>query len=202
MSDDQTRPTDARPTGAPNQAASGAAAPAERREAGAPPAGAPLPAEHGPERRICIVRPAMFRAHPFKYLLIAVLFLGGLAGVVTSFIAEPSTTNQILRWAGGLVALAAAVWWTTWWLSATVAIRLEITNKRTIRHEGIVRRSSTEVLHDHVRSVDIDQSVVQRILNTGFIGIDSAGQDDIEIRIQDVPTPYRIKSIIDRYREM
>jgi len=169
----------------------------------APRQGAHLPSDAGPEQRICIVRPAMFRAHPFKYLLIAVLFLGGLAGVVASFITgEPGATRQIIRWGGAVLAAVGAIWWLSWWISTTVSIRLEITNKRTIRHEGIIRRSSTEVLHDHVRSVDIRQSVVQRMLNTGYLGIDSAGQDDVEITIEDVPTPYRIKSIIDRYRTM
>jgi uncharacterized membrane protein YdbT with pleckstrin-like domain len=53
-----------------------------------------------------------------------------------------------------------------------------------------------------VRSVDIDQNFVQRIFRVGYIGIDSAGQDGIEIEIRDIPGPYEIKRLIDQYRKM
>ena len=58
------------------------------------------------------------------------------------------------------------------------------------------------MLHDHVRSVDITQTFADRMLNVGYIGIDSAGQDGIEIEINDIPRPYDVKAIIDRYRRM
>jgi hypothetical protein len=58
------------------------------------------------------------------------------------------------------------------------------------------------VLHNHVRSVDIQQNFLQRILNVGSVGVDSAGQDEIEIIVHDLPTPFKVKEIIDRYRKM
>ena len=99
-------------------------------------------------------------------------------------------------------ALFGVGWMVQWWVATYFWIKITITNKRTIRHEGIIRRHSTEVLHDHVRSVDIRQSFVQRLFNVGYIGIDSAGQDGIEIEIRDIPRPYDIKKTIDRYRTM
>jgi len=153
----------------------------------------------GPEEKICVVHPAMFRAHPGRYLLLVLLFIGGIAGLITGFVKEPYAW---LRFVGGPALLAAVIWWFWWWFFSTVCVKLEITNKRSIRQEGFVRRSSTEVLHDHVRSVDITQSVMQRMLNVGYIGIDSAGQDGIEIEIGDIPRPYDVKAIIDRYRRM
>lgn len=156
------------------------------------------------ERPIVTVRPAMFRAHPFRYLLLVLLFIGGVTLAVLSFIKRPegSATQPWMLWPGLLMTAAAAIWWFVWWLASTVWMRLEISNKRTVRHEGIVRRHSTEVLHDHVRSVDISQSFVQRIFNVGYIGIDSAGQDGIEIEVRDIPSPYEVKEVIDQYRRM
>ncbi len=160
--------------------------------------------EEGPERDICVIRPAMFRAHPFKYLLILLILLGGLAMVVLSFIksAEDKTINPMWMYPGLLVVLIALAWWIQWWVATTLWIKVAISNKRTVRHEGIIRRHSTEVLHDHVRSVDINQTFVQRIFDVGYIGIDSAGQDGIEIEVRDIPSPYKVKEIIDRYRDM
>lgn len=173
------------------------------RSAGGPAAAAPARAagaEDETERNLCVVRPAMFRAHPFRYALIVVLAVGGLVGGI----AIPRTEG-IWDWLSlpcYLASIAAIGWFGAWWLASHLWIKVTISNKRTVRYEGIIRRHSTEVLHDHVRSVDINQNFVQRLLNVGYIGIDSAGQDGIEIEIRDIPGPYEVKKIIDQYRAM
>ena len=101
-----------------------------------------------------------------------------------------------------LIGIVGLIWWIGWWLATHWWIKLTVSNKRTIRQEGIIQRHTTEVLHDHVRSVDIQQTLLQRILNVGTVGIDSAGQDDVEIIIGDIPDPYEVKKIIDTYRKM
>lgn len=151
------------------------------------------------EHLIRTVRPAMFRAHPFRGLLVSLFIFGGGA------VAIASLTSMIFAWAaipGIVVCVIGVIWWIAWWIKTTLWIRVEVTNKRTVRYEGIVRRASTEVLHDHVRSVDIQQGLTQRLFNVGYLGIDSAGQDGIEIEIGDIPSPYQIKQIIDKYRSM
>ena len=178
-----------------------ATAPAQQR----PPEPAPRAADRLPtdaeiEQEICVVRPAMFRAHPFRFLCILILVIGGLVLAI----AAPANDSipDWLGWPGIVIGLFGLGWWIRWWIVAHLWIKLSISNKRTVRHEGIIRRHSTEVLHDHVRSVDIKQKFAQRLLNVGYIGIDSAGQDGIEIEVRDIPGPYEVKKIIDRYRTM
>ena len=101
-----------------------------------------------------------------------------------------------------VTTLAGAGWWVVWYVTAHLWVKLTISNKRTIRHEGIIRRHTSEVLHDHVRNVAIKQSFLQRMLNVGYIGISSSGQDGIEIEVRDIPRPYAVKALIDEYREM
>jgi membrane protein YdbS with pleckstrin-like domain len=156
--------------------------------------------EPAAEEKICVVHPAMFRAHPGRYMLIVLLFVGGIAALLTGVIKKDQ--YEWLVFVGTPATLAGMIWWIWWWFFSTICVKLTITNKRSIRQEGFIRRSSTEVLHDHVRSVDITQGFVQRVLNVGYIGIDSAGQDGIEIEIADIPRPYDVKAIIDRYRRM
>jgi membrane protein YdbS with pleckstrin-like domain len=159
------------------------------------------PASSEVEKEIAVIRPAMFRAHPFKYLLLVLVLVAGAVLVIWSFSIAPEWKWWAL--AGGAVLLViAGIWWLKWWVAVNRWLKLTITNKRTIRQEGIVRRHTTEVLHNHVRSVDIQQNFVQRIFNVGTVGIDSAGQDEIEIVVNDLPTPFKVKEIIDKYRRM
>ena len=168
---------------------------------GSPP-GSEVARSDEPERIICILRPAMFRAHPLKFLLVALLFLGGLAVMVGAWLPEGRGLPAWTAWVGGSLVVFAAIWWTSWWVRTTLWTKVTISNRRTIHYRGIIRRSSTEVLHDHVRSVDIRQTFLQRIFNVGYLGIDSPGQDGIEIEVDDMPAPYDIKKVIDRYRRM
>jgi len=159
-----------------------------------------LPPEHGPEQPIQDVHPAMVRAHPFRAATILLMLLLGGWLVVRGALEEQ--TSRFWIWLGLFLLAAAVVWWIVWYLGAHLWVKLEISNKRTIRREGIIRRHTSEVLHDHVRNVEIRQSFLQRILNVGYLGISSSGQDGIEIEVHDIPRPYDLKAVIDRYRDM
>jgi membrane protein YdbS with pleckstrin-like domain len=154
------------------------------------------PASNEVEQEIVVVRPAMFRAHPFRYSLLVLLFIGGIVGAIFGSISVWLVAPCLI------VSLGVLGYFGWWWMSTHWWVKLVITDKRSIRHEGIVRRHTTEVLHNHVRSVDIEQSFIDRILRVGNIGIDSAGQDHVEIEIQDIPGPYQVKKTIDQYRKM
>ncbi len=147
-----------------------------------------LPPDEGPEQDISVVHPAMFRAHPFRFLAIAVLVLGGIVLAIAAISSDK--VWAWLSWVGLVLSVAGVIWWVVWFVAAHLWVKLTISNKRTIRHEGIVRRHTSEVLHDHVRNVEIKQSFLQRILNVGYIGISSSGQDGIEIEVPYIHRPY------------
>ncbi|MHC4947284.1 MAG: PH domain-containing protein [Planctomycetota bacterium] len=179
------------PAPAPAAAAPAAAAPAAAAASG-----------DGVERDLLVVRPGMFRAHPVRYAFIVALFIVGLVGAIFLGVAERAASWRWAVWPALIASVVALVWFGWWWMSTHWWVKLVISNKRTVRHEGIVKRHTTEVLHNHVRSVDIQQTFFQRLFRVGTIGIDSAGQDDIEIQADDIPSPYRVKEVIDRHRKM
>lgn len=157
------------------------------------------------EQTIAVVRQAMFRAHPLWYSLMVVVFLGGIVLAVLGATAAQFATMRWIVWLGLSMVAVALLWWLIWWAAPHRWIKLTITNKRTIRQEGIVVRKTSEVLHNHIRNVKIEQSFWERILGVGSISIDSAGGDDeqmIEIHMKHVPRPYKVKEIFDRYRRM
>jgi uncharacterized membrane protein YdbT with pleckstrin-like domain len=162
--------------------------------------GKELPPDEGPEQEICAVHPAMARAHPFRFLAIGILLIGG--GALAIWAATSETVANFWAWTGLLACLAGVIWWLAWYVSAHLWVKLEISNKRTVRKEGIIRRHTSEVLHNHVRNVEIRQSFLQRLMKVGYLGISSSGQDGIEIEVRDLPRPYELKALIDNYRDM
>lgn len=162
-----------------------------------------IPTQDDEEREICVIRPGMFRARPFRYLLIFLLFFGG--GIGAGFVWFNQDLNNNWAIPALLVSGFGLVWFGIWWMTTHFWVKLIVTNKRSIRHEGIIKRHTTEVLHDHIRSVDIRQTLMNRILSIGDLDIDSAGQGgdrDIEIEMKAIPRPYEVKKIIDQYRKM
>ena len=79
---------------------------------------------------------------------------------------------------------------------------ITVTNKRTIHRTGFFSKSTTEVLHDHVRNIAIEQGFVNRVFKVGHVGIASSGHEGIEIDAHHMPHPDDIKYIIDLYRPM
>jgi uncharacterized membrane protein YdbT with pleckstrin-like domain len=118
------------------------------------------------------VHPSMWRSNPLLFLLSLVL---------------------VLFFGVGLVILLV------WWIKSQNTT-LIVTDKRTILQEGILSRNTNEVMHSHVRNIQISQNPMQRVFDIGTIKIASAGTGDIEISASGIPSPNRIKAVIDHYR--
>ena len=152
----------------------------------------------GAETVLRMVRPALVRGHP-----LASLGSGGLAigGLVTITIVNTSDWAGWLGWLGGTGLLVGVAWMAWIFVLGHRWDRLRITTHRTIDERGIVMRSTSEVLHAHVRNLRITQSIWQRLVGIGDLEIDSAaGDGQADIRIQNVPDPDGIKRLVDRHR--
>lgn len=115
--------------------------------------------------------PSMFRNRPIEFIVTCLLCLV-LVGIVMFFF---------------------------WWLKCK-GTTLTVTSDRTRLRKGILSKSITEVWHQDVRNVQLNQSFWQRILGVGTIGVSSAGQSGLEISVAGIPDPDRVKELIDRHR--
>jgi len=88
-----------------------------------------------------------------------------------------------------------------WWLNAKGSM-LTITNKRTIQRRGLFSKRTTEVIHRHVRNIQINQSMFQRLFGVGDVGISSSGQGGIEIQFAGIRDPEAAKALIDGHRDL
>ncbi|KLU05253.1 putative transmembrane protein [Rhodopirellula islandica] len=160
------------------------------------------------ERTLVEVHPVVFRARPIATLVFsvvgivaAVLILMSVAGMSLAGYALDEMAvigpASIVVWlsAAALIVTAGVI---GYWTLLSRFTTLTVTDDRTVYREGIVSRETSEVQHDDVRNIQLDQSFVQRLLNVGGIGISSSGQDDLEVVAKGLPHP---KRIIDLIRE-
>jgi uncharacterized membrane protein YdbT with pleckstrin-like domain len=117
--------------------------------------------------------PAMFRAHPFWFILCVLL---------------------IAAFGIGIILLL-------YWYIKTRATALTVTDSELMYEKGILSKDRTSVSLRHVRSVSIAQGFINRLLGVGTIQISTAG-DEPEFTIADMPDPYVIQEAIARAQEM
>ena len=86
-----------------------------------------------------------------------------------------------------------------WWMRSK-GTQLTVTTERTSLRRGILSKSITEVWHQDVRNVQLDQTFFQRLLGVGSLGISSSGQAGLEISVSGIPDPERVKDLIDQHR--
>jgi uncharacterized membrane protein YdbT with pleckstrin-like domain len=115
--------------------------------------------------------PSMFRNQPLWFILCVILSLVGI----------------------GLIIFLV------WWLKCK-GTTVTVTTKRTSCRRGLLSKSITEVWHQDIRNVQLDQSFFQRVFDVGTIGISSAGQSGLEISVSGIPRPDEIKQLIDQNR--
>ncbi len=116
--------------------------------------------------------PAMFRAHPFWFILFVLL---------------------IAAFGIGLLILL-------YWYIKTRATALTITETDLLYERGILSKERLAVSLRHVRSVQVNQGFVNRILGVGTIEIKTAG-DEPEFTVHDLPDPHEIREAISRAQE-
>jgi uncharacterized membrane protein YdbT with pleckstrin-like domain len=97
----------------------------------------------------------------------------------------------ILCWAiAAAVALAALYWtfkaWFHRWTTET-----DVTNMRVVHKTGFIQRRTFEMALDKIESVDVDQSILGRILNYGDVTINGVGEGKERIRTISSPLAFR-----------
>ena len=117
--------------------------------------------------------PAMFRAHPFWFILCVLL---------------------IAAFGIGIILLL-------YWYIKTRATALTVTDQELMYERGILSKDRTSVSLKHIRSVNIAQGFVNRVMGVGTVQVSTAG-DLPEFTIADMPDPYVIQEAITKAQEM
>src|SRR5437016_13899304 len=102
----------------------------------------------------------------------------GIAALVLLILSRTTTTEGLVLLclsASAVVALAALYWtakaWFHRWTTET-----DVTNLRAVHKPGFIKRRTFEMALDKVESVDVNQSILGRILNYGDVTILGVGE--------------------------
>ena len=119
-----------------------------------------------------------------------ILYLPGLAVMLVALALYTVTSNGFLHFVaalGGLVGLfLLARAWFEWWTT-----EIAVTDRRVIYKTGSISRKTTEMHMDKVESVDVDQSVLGRILDFGDVIVRGTGSGLSPIKSVDAPLELR-----------
>ena len=115
--------------------------------------------------------PAMFRNRPVLFLVCCALIPFGI---------------------GALILLV-------WWIRC-LGTSLVVTDRRVTLRRGLLSKATNDVLIADIRNVKIEQTMGQRIFGVGKVAVSTAGQADMEIEVQGLPAPERVKAIINDRR--
>ena len=94
-----------------------------------------------------------------------------------------------------LIPLGIGILLLLWWWLQTKADKLTVKTDEIVWEHGLINKQYTEISMSSLRSVRINQSLLQRILSAGDVEVYTAG-DDPELVIKGLPNPTRIREYI------
>ncbi|WP_448029046.1 PH domain-containing protein [Bradyrhizobium liaoningense] len=129
-------------------------------------------------------------AHWIFYFPAIVAWIVGLALFVLSRQATADWLVLLCLAGSGLVALAALYWTIKGWFHRFTT-ETDVTNLRVVHKTGFIKRRTFEMALDKVESVDVDQTILGRILNYGDVTIRGVGEGIETIKTIASPLAFR-----------
>jgi len=136
---------------------------------------------------------SQFRPHWLGIIREVLVILAGIAVAIVV---------AVLEWSGWIYLILVAVvavlitgglvrWFTTLHV---------ITNERLIYRTGFIGKKGTEIPLEVIQNVAFGQTILERMLGTGDLMVESAGTHG-QTRYRDIPKPERVQSLIYEARE-
>ena len=85
-----------------------------------------------------------------------------------------------------------------WWKRAELTLR--VTDDKVILEQGLLSKRIKDIFVTDIRTVDVEQSLLQRIFGIGDIKIATSSTDNYEDVAQGLPHPRDIQDLISRQR--
>jgi uncharacterized membrane protein YdbT with pleckstrin-like domain len=113
--------------------------------------------------------------------------------VVLLVLSRTATTESVILLclsAAAVVALAAIYWMAKAWFHRWTT-ETDVTNLRVVHKTGFIKRRTFEMSLDKVESVDVNQSILGRILNYGDVTVNGVGEGTETIKTIASPLAFR-----------
>jgi uncharacterized membrane protein YdbT with pleckstrin-like domain len=132
-------------------------------------------------------------AHWIFYFPAIVAWIVALVFLILSRQTTVDGLTMLSLSAAAVAALAALFWTLKGWFHR-FSTETDVTNLRVVHKTGFIKRRTFEMALDKVESVDVDQSILGRILNYGDVTIRGVGEG-IE-KITTIASPLAFRSSI------
>jgi uncharacterized membrane protein YdbT with pleckstrin-like domain len=129
-------------------------------------------------------------AHWIFYLPAIAAWIAALAFVILSRMFTTETPMLFCLALAAISALAALYWTLTAWFHRWTT-ETDVTNLRVVHKTGFIKRRTFEMSLDKVESVDVNQSILGRILNYGNVTVRGVGEGSEEIKTIASPLDFR-----------
>jgi len=97
------------------------------------------------------------------------------------------------------VGILVVLGWFGWRYAKWVTTNFVVTSDRVIWREGVLAKKGTEIPLERINTVFFNQSIFERMIGAGDLGIESAGERGMET-FEDVRKPSNVQNEI--YRQM
>jgi uncharacterized membrane protein YdbT with pleckstrin-like domain len=129
----------------------------------------------------------MVRNRPFLAFSIIILNIAGLLAAIR-------LDQQSLQIIGLVLFLFTVMTLLIWYLKIK-STQVNVTNNEILVERGLLRKNRKELVIDKVRTVEVDQDFIERILGVGKIKVFTAG-DLPEIEVEGLPEPNKIREFV------
>lgn len=143
--------------------------------------------------------PSLVRMNPLGTVLMVLLTLMGIAiavagGEIADRLAIPVTgvDDRIFGIIGIVLAVIGFFRLLIWWI-ATKVDHLKIKEDELVWSHGLLNKQYVEISTSSVRTVRVNQSLLQRMMNAGDVTIFTSG-DKPELVVKGLPDPDAIRS--------
>lgn len=130
--------------------------------------------------------------------VVALLLFTALAAFVAAVVNQQtdwsSTAKNVIFAVIGVVWLIALAWLTVWPYLNWWTTHFVITDRRVMFRHGLLTRSGIDIPLARINSVEFSHGIVDRMLRTGTLIIESASQDPLSF--QDIPSVERVHSLL------
>lgn len=100
----------------------------------------------------------------------------------------------IAAYGAGLVFLGI------WWL-VTYNRELVVTKNRSRKRKGILANETTELEHQDVKNIQVQQGAIHSLTGVGTLRLSSAGQAGMELNMNGIEDPEGVRDLIYDQRE-
>jgi uncharacterized membrane protein YdbT with pleckstrin-like domain len=129
-------------------------------------------------------------AHWMFYLPAIAAWTVAIVFLVLSWMVTTDALMLLCLALAAVAGLAALYWTATAWFHR-LTTETDVTNMRVVHKTGFIKRRTFEMSLDKVESVDVNQSILGRILNYGDVTIQGVGEGTQTISTISRPLAFR-----------